>query len=151
MAWLQLLNKNANTTVAENSFKITPEQDLQQNRDASHKEIFCSGSQLIRCTVKRFPSNYMSESTMPPIYVYLKKFVWDNQAQDYLRSKQFEMSLMQYKAFLESDGQVGQMIDDKLHENVETRPPPPPYSKRRRTDDNPEPTVDPKDLLNIQN
>ncbi len=111
MAWRTALNqKYTNITYTyRRPFKISAEEDAADTNYVGFTDLFQDNACLVRVATKRFTEN--STLGLPNVYVYLKKFKYEREHEDYMKQTQGAYTLPQFKALQENMESIDEIID----------------------------------------
>ena len=111
MAWRTALNQNCmNVTYTyRRPFKISAEEDAADTNFIGFTDLFQDNACLVRVATKRFAEN--STLGLPNVYVYLKKFKYEREHEDYMKQAQVAYTLPQFKALQENMEKIDEIID----------------------------------------
>ena len=111
MAWRTALNQNCmNVTYTyRRPFKISAEEDAADTNYIGFTDLFQDKACLVRVATKRLTEN--STLGLPNVYVYLKKFKYEREHEDYMKQAQVAYTLPQFKALQENMEKIDEIID----------------------------------------
>ncbi len=116
MAWRSALNshegiKAKTPYVPARLFKISAEDDAADTEYIGFTDVFKDNACLVRAATKRFNENGPTKG-LPVVYVYLKKFKYEREHQNYMKQAQVAYTLHQFKALQENMEQIDALIDN---------------------------------------
>ena len=111
MAWRTALNqKYTNMTCTyRRTFKVSAEEDAADTNYIGFTDLFQDKACLVRVATKRLTEN--STLGLPNVYVYLKKFKYEREHEDYMKQAQGAYTLPQFKALQENMEKIDEIID----------------------------------------
>ncbi len=92
-------------------FKISAEEDAADTEYIGFTDVFKDNACLVRVATKRFTENGPTKG-LPVVYVYLKKFKYEREHQNYMKQAQVSYTLHQFKALQENMEQIDALIDN---------------------------------------